>query len=223
MVIGGRPFDGASTNAKTALKPPIKFPCRMQINGSAFMVPTQTQIFVEVGQRICGKYRFEVHDVEPEAVTAAIANKFGVPTYCGTNEAFVTQSSKKFYAITTLEVFEHVSDLFSVVASVWQVLKKKGALILGLSNFDDPYCLKQQMAPVIPPIHINYMLRNSPRAVLHRAGLFTLPIPSSSVRNIYGVILLAAALLGVIEIVERVDGATSLIMQLRMTAKPCRF
>jgi SAM-dependent methyltransferase len=165
------------------------------------------------------KYGFEVQGIEPASAAVAIANEFRVPTYCGTIEEFERKNSIKFDAITSFEVLEHVPDPLSLLASARRLLKKEGVMILSMPNLDDPYCLKQQIAPAMPPIHINFFSRNSLRVILDRAGFelkrtFTVPIPTSSVRNTYGAkgFFLRLPYLAATGILGMADGTTLLAM-----------
>lgn len=165
------------------------------------------------------KYGYEVQGVEPAANAAEIANGYGVPTYCGTVEEFAAQDPEKFDAIASFEVLEHVPDPFSFLSSARRLLKEKGVLVLSMPNLDDPYCLQQQIPPAMPPIHINFFSRASLRFLLERAGFemqrtYTLPIPTSSVRNIYGAhgFLKRIPYLALTRLVGRQDGTTLLVM-----------
>src|SRR5262249_36171986 len=153
------------------------------------------------------------------SAAAKVANEFGIPTFCGTIEEFERQNANKFDAITSFEVLEHVPDPLSVLVAARQMLKREGALVLSVPNLDDPYCLNQQITPAMPPIHINFFSRSSLGALLERAGFelrrsFTLPIPTSSVRNIYGVrgFLLRLPYLAARRLVGMADGTTLLVM-----------
>jgi 2-polyprenyl-3-methyl-5-hydroxy-6-metoxy-1,4-benzoquinol methylase len=165
------------------------------------------------------EFGFEVQGIEPASAAAAIANELGAPTYCGTIEQFEKQSSKRFEAITSFEVIEHVSDPLSILTAARTLLKPNGLLILSVPNLDDPYCLQQQIPPATPPIHINFFSRRSLNALLERSGFelnrsFTLPIPTSSVRNVHGKygFILRLPSLGLRKIIGMVDGTTLLIM-----------
>ena len=83
------------------------------------------------------------------------------------------------------------NDPLLFLSTAKSLLKTNGLLFLSVPNLDDPYCLQQQITPAMPPIHINFFARKSLGALLQRSGFaiqraYSLPIPSSSVRNIYG-------------------------------------
>jgi 2-polyprenyl-3-methyl-5-hydroxy-6-metoxy-1,4-benzoquinol methylase len=164
-------------------------------------------------------FGYQVQGVEPASNAAAIANSYGVPTYCGTVEEFQSRHPNKFDAITSFEVLEHVPDPLSFIRAARKLLKQDGLLILSVPNLDDPYCLKQQITPTMPPIHINFFSRKSIERLLSRSGFtirrtYTLPIPTSSVRNIYGRIgfLMRLPYLAVSKLIGNQDGTTLLVM-----------
>jgi hypothetical protein len=105
-----------------------------------------------------------------------------------------------------------------------KLLKADGTMVLSMPNLDDPYCMMQQIGSAMPPVHINFFNRRSITAVLARTGFevsrFTsLPIPTSSVRNIYGVrgFLCRIPLLAMKRLLGRADG-TTLIVEARRRA-----
>jgi 2-polyprenyl-3-methyl-5-hydroxy-6-metoxy-1,4-benzoquinol methylase len=164
-------------------------------------------------------FGYDVRGVEPSSAAAAIANRYGVPTFCGTVEEFASQNSDKFDAITSFEVLEHVTDPLSFLVTARYLLKREGVLLLSMPNLDDPYCLRQQITPAMPPIHVNFFARRSLGSLLERAGfamqrVYTLPIPSSTVRNIYGPkgFIMRLPYLAVARLMGRVDGTTLLVM-----------
>jgi SAM-dependent methyltransferase len=168
-------------------------------------------------------YGYEVQEIEPASAAAAIANQYGVPTYCGTVEEFQGGHPDKFNAITSFEVLEHVANPLSFLVAVRKLLKNGGVLLLSVPNTDDPYCLDQHIAPAMPPIHINFFSRRSLGFLLNRAGFslqraYTLPIPTSSVRNIVGVrgFLVRLPYLAAASVAGYADGTTLLTM-----ATPC--
>lgn len=165
------------------------------------------------------RYGYRVQGVEPASTAAEVANSFEVPTFSGTVETFAAQHRQKFDAISLFEVLEHVSDPVSLLACAKGLLKPGGALVISVPNLDDPYCLKQEIPPAMPPIHINFFCRRSLAATLDRAGFdvakhFSLPVPTSSVRNVHGTLgwalrltyLAAGSLLG------KADGTTLLTL-----------
>lgn len=174
------------------------------------------------------EFGFEVQGIEPAPAAAKIANEFGAPTYCGTIEQFEKQNSNRFEAITSFEVLEHVSDPLSILTAARTLLNPTGVLVLSVPNLDDPYCLQQQIKPAMPPIHINFFSRTSLKALLKRAGFelkrsFTLPIPTSSVRNVYGKygFVLRLPSLALRKLAGMVDGTTLLIMATPIHVEPC--
>jgi len=165
------------------------------------------------------KYGYEVQGVEPASAAAAVANGYGVPTFCGTVEEYCAHAREKFDAITSFEVLEHVPDPLSFLSSAKRLLKDQGVLLLSVPNLDDRYCLHQQIKPAMPPIHINFFSRKSLRFLLKRAGFkmqrtYTLPIPTSSVRNIHGLrgFILRIPYLAITRLFECQDGTTLLVM-----------
>jgi SAM-dependent methyltransferase len=163
-------------------------------------------------------YGYEIQGIEPASAAAVIANRYGIPTYCGTVEEFETHHPDKFDAITSFEVLEHVPNPHSFLNAARKLLKNNGLLLLSVPNLDDPYCLQQQIAPAMPPIHINFFSRRSLTLLLSRSGFtrraYTLPIPTSSVRNIYGRIgfLMRLPYLVATKLIGKQDGTTLLIM-----------
>jgi len=164
-------------------------------------------------------YGYEVQGVEPAAIAAEAANRYGVPTFCGTLQEYARTQANKFDAITSFEVLEHVTDPLEFLQTAKSLLKKNGTLIISMPNADDPYCLQQRIAPAMPPIHINFFSRRSLRCLLERAGFtivrtYTLPIPTSSVRNVYGKkgFLLRIPYLLARRLIGKADGTTLLTM-----------
>jgi 2-polyprenyl-3-methyl-5-hydroxy-6-metoxy-1,4-benzoquinol methylase len=164
-------------------------------------------------------YGYEVQGVEPAKIAADAANGYEVPTYCGTVQDYAKTHSEKFDAITSFEVLEHVAEPLDFLQTIRTLLKKDGLLILSTPNLDDPYCLRQRIPPAMPPIHINFFSRRSLKPLLERAGLttvrtFTLPIPTSTVRNVCGKSGFLARLpyLFARRLVGRADGTTLLTM-----------
>lgn len=171
--------------------------------------------FLMVAQR---EHNYEIQGVEPAEMAARTAQGFSVPTWCGLSDDFARSTDKTFDAITSFEVLEHVPDPLAFLKTARQLIAPGGWLILSVPNLDDPYCLRQQIAPAMPPIHINFFSRSSLQAVLERAGFqlersFTLPLPSSSVRNVHGTMgfLLRLPLLALRRVFGRADGTTLLV------------
>ena len=165
------------------------------------------------------KYGYEVQGVEPTSAAAEIADSYGVPTYCGTVEEFANHNSETFDAITSFEVLEHLSDPGSFLSCAKRLLPIKGTLVVSVPNLDDPYCLQQQITPAMPPIHINFFTRRSLGSLLERAGFeiertYTLPIPTSSVRNVHGLrgFFIRLPYLAATSLIGWQDGTTLLVM-----------
>jgi 2-polyprenyl-3-methyl-5-hydroxy-6-metoxy-1,4-benzoquinol methylase len=172
--------------------------------------------FLMIAKRDFG---FEIQGIEPASEAASMANIFDVPTFNGTVDEFEQQNPGQFDAIVSFEVFEHISNPLTVLLAARRLLKTDGVLILSIPNLDDPYCLDQQIAPAMPPIHINFFSRRSVNALLRRAGFamqrsFSLPIPTSSVRNIHGRkgFLLRLPYLIASKLLRKQDGTTLLVM-----------
>jgi 2-polyprenyl-3-methyl-5-hydroxy-6-metoxy-1,4-benzoquinol methylase len=164
-------------------------------------------------------YGFDVQGVEPVAIAVESAIKFGVPTFYGTLQDYAKEKPGKFDAISSFEVLEHVADPVEFLQTANQLLKPNAILILSMPNLDDPYCLQQQIAPTMPPPHINFFSRRSLKVLLDRAGFsimraYTLPIPTSSVRNVYGKegFLIRIPYLFARRFAGKADGTTLLIM-----------
>lgn len=164
-------------------------------------------------------FGYEIQGVELASIAASAANKYGVPTFCGTIDNFAADRSRKFDVITLFEVLEHLSDPLKVLIIARELLSKEGLLVISVPNLDDPYCLLQQIDVAMPPVHINFFCRKSLGRLLDRAGFslernFTLPVPSSSVRNIYGRegFLVRLPYLAAMRLLGRVDGTTLLAM-----------
>jgi SAM-dependent methyltransferase len=172
--------------------------------------------FLMVARR---RYGYDVQGIELASEAAKIANGFRITTFCGTADEFAQKHSGEFDAVTSFEVLEHVSDPLLFLESARSLLTKNGALILSVPNVDDPYCLRQTIPAAMPPIHINFFNRGSLTALLRRAGFtinraFTLPIPSSSVRNLYGKngFILRIPYLLLARLAQKADGTTLLVM-----------
>lgn len=134
---------------------------------------------------------WNVVGVEPTAEPAHLAASFNLQVFNGTVEEFVGESTERFNAVTCFEVLEHVSDPLQMLQAMRETLDLDGHLLLSVPNLDDPYCLKQQNPSTTPPVHINFFNRKSLSTVLEKAGFevvrfISLPIPTSSVRNVHG-------------------------------------
>jgi len=164
-------------------------------------------------------YGYDVQGVEPVATAVESAIRFGVPTFCGTAQDYAKKQPEKFDAITSFEVLQHVVDPAAFLQTAKQLLKQNAILILSTPNLDDPYCLQQKNAPAMPPPQINFFSRRSLKVLLERAGFavtrtYTLPIPTSSVRNLYGKkgLLIRIPYLFAQRFAGKADGTTLLIM-----------
>jgi 2-polyprenyl-3-methyl-5-hydroxy-6-metoxy-1,4-benzoquinol methylase len=134
---------------------------------------------------------WDVHGIELAREAGAWAQRFGLDVHIGTLDQYAPSHQKRFGVVTSFEVLEHVSDPLGMLRSVREVLAPNGRLILSVPNLDDPYCLKQRIPHAMPPIHINFFNRLSIRRLLEASGFevirfYTLPIPTSSVRNTEG-------------------------------------
>lgn len=166
------------------------------------------------GWKVCG--------VEPTKEAAEIAASFGLDIFNDTIEKFRTSGPKSFDAVTCFEVLEHVTDPVAMLRAMGESLRPDGSLLVTVPNLDDPYCLKQQIPSAIPPVHINFFNRQSISEAMQRAGLkvvkFTsLPIPSSSVRNVHGRngFFARIPLLLVMRVFGRADGTTLVVLAKR--------
>jgi 2-polyprenyl-3-methyl-5-hydroxy-6-metoxy-1,4-benzoquinol methylase len=142
---------------------------------------------------------------------------FGLDVHACYVQEFLAKQPVPFDAIVSFEVLEHVPDPVGLLRAMHELLQPEGVLVLSVPNLDDPYCLKQQIAAAMPPVHINFFNRRSLAAALDRAGLavqrfFSLPVPTSSVRNIHGKqgFLLRLPILALRRLVGRADGTTLL-------------
>ena len=158
---------------------------------------------------------WDVAGVEPAAGPAQLARSYGLRIFHGLVEDFAGSSRDRFDAITAFEVLEHVSRPLAMLRAMRELLEPAGRIFVSVPNLDDPYCLRQQIPSNVPPVHINFFNRRSLGAAMRSAGLEvvrfgSLPIPSSSVRNVHGWrgFALRAPLLLVMRIVGRADGTT---------------
>jgi 2-polyprenyl-3-methyl-5-hydroxy-6-metoxy-1,4-benzoquinol methylase len=74
--------------------------------------------------------------------------------------------------ITSIEVYEHMSDLEAVLAKVKQVLKPDGVLIIQVPNDIDGYrrYIFRKIWWMIPPMHIRYFTYQSIENIFGRHG-----------------------------------------------------
>ena len=134
---------------------------------------------------------WEVTGVEPAAEAAEKASGIGLDVFHGYVADFVATAPRPFDVAVSFEVLEHVPDPVAVMREIHRLLKPGGLVFISVPNQDDPYCLKVPNPLAMPPIHINFFNRKSLGKTLTSAGFEairfkSLPIPTSSVRNIYG-------------------------------------
>ena len=160
-----------------------------------------------------------VKGVEPTKLAADTASGLGVEMFNGVIEDFAASDTEKFDVVTSFEVMEHVPDVLSMLAAIRSILKPGGIFVFSVPNLDDPYCLRQTIAPNIPPIHINFFRRQSMKIALEKTGFSverfaTRPIPAASVRNDYGLpgLIWRAPFLALLSLVGKSDGNTLLGM-----------
>lgn len=158
---------------------------------------------------------WEVAGIEPTTEPAKLARTFGLEVFNGIVEDFARQSPARFNAITSFEVIEHVIQPLAMLRTMSELLEPGGQILVSVPNLDDPYCIKQQIPSAVPPVHINFFNRRSLGEAMRAAGLevlkFTsLPIPSSSVRNVHGRngFAVRAPLLLAMHLFGRADGTT---------------
>lgn len=154
---------------------------------------------------------WEVTRLEP----AQLARTFDLEVFNGLVKALARQSPVRFRAITSFEVIEHVSRPLAMLRTIRELLEPGGHMLVSVPNLDDPYCLKQQIPSNVPPVHINFFNRRSLGEAMRAAGLdvlkfFTLPIRSSSVRNVHGWrgFVMRVPFLFTMRLVGRADGTT---------------
>jgi 2-polyprenyl-3-methyl-5-hydroxy-6-metoxy-1,4-benzoquinol methylase len=156
---------------------------------------------------------WNVAGVEPTAEPAELASSFALDVFNGTAEDFARQSPLRFHAITSFEVLEHVTRPIAMLRAMRELLQPGGHIVVSVPNLDDPYCLRQQIPSAVPPVHINFFNRRSLGESMRLAGLevlkfASLPIPSSSVRNVHGKFgfILRAPILLAMRLLGRADG-----------------
>jgi 2-polyprenyl-3-methyl-5-hydroxy-6-metoxy-1,4-benzoquinol methylase len=160
---------------------------------------------------------WDVAGIEPAQEAASKAIALGLNVFQGYVKDYAALSPSPFDAIVSFEVLEHVPNPVEVLQGMRALLKPGGMLVLSVPNLDDPYCLKQQIALAMPPIHINFFNRRSLGKALQKAGFaidrfYSLPIPTSSVRNTHGKKGLYVRLpwLALARLIGRADGTTLL-------------
>jgi len=166
---------------------------------------------------------WDVSGAEPTREPAELAQSFHLDVHHGLVEELVSKREGEYDAITCFEVLEHVSHPTEMLSAMRSMLKADGLMLLSVPNLDDPYCLKQRIGPAMPPVHVNFFNRRSIAAALERAGLEvvkykSLPIPTSSVRNIHGRrgLLLRLPLLISMRLIGRADGTTLIVLARRI-------
>jgi len=165
---------------------------------------------------------WEVQGVEPSALASEKAHQLGIDTFRGVVEDFALRRREFFDVATSFEVMEHVPDVVEMLNAIHSILKPGGIFVFSVPNLDDPFCIRQTIPVNMPPVHINFFRRRSLSLALGRAGFrivrfSTLPIPTSSVRNIHGTLgfALRVPLLLYFSLVGRADGTTLLGMARR--------
>jgi 2-polyprenyl-3-methyl-5-hydroxy-6-metoxy-1,4-benzoquinol methylase len=164
---------------------------------------------------VAREWGWEVGGAEPTREPAELAQSYQLDVHHGLVEQLAPTRQGEYDAITCFEVLEHVSRPAEMLSAMRGMLNPDGLMLLSVPNLDDPYCLKQNIGPAMPPVHINFFNRRSFAAVLKRAGMEvvrfkSLPIPTSSVRNIHGRrgFLLRVPLLVLRRLIGRADGTT---------------
>jgi 2-polyprenyl-3-methyl-5-hydroxy-6-metoxy-1,4-benzoquinol methylase len=167
---------------------------------------------------------WDVTGVELANLAAEKARSLGVETFNGVIEDFAPPHEKKFDAVVSFEVMEHVPDVLSMLTAIRSVLKPDGLFVFSVPNLDDPYCLRQMLPVATPPLHINFFRRQSMSQALHNTGFTderyaTLSIPTSSVRAEHGLAgyVLRTPMLGLQWLAGKGDGSTLLGMAGRLT------
>jgi 2-polyprenyl-3-methyl-5-hydroxy-6-metoxy-1,4-benzoquinol methylase len=162
---------------------------------------------------------WDVTGLEPAEEAANKAVSLGLNIFHGYVQDYLASSPETFDAAVCFEVLEHVPNPVGVLRAIRSLLKPHGVLVLSVPNLDDPYCLKQQFSLVMPPIHINFFNRRSLGRAMQEAGFvvgwfYSLPIPTSSVRNVHGIkgfgLRLPSLVLG--RLLGRADGTTLLAL-----------
>ncbi len=171
---------------------------------------------------VAQKMGWEVRGVEPTTVAADKAKSFGLNVYNGLVEDYVNKTLQTFDVITSFEVLEHVSSPIRMLQAMHSLLLPGGYLVISVPNLDDPYCLKQQNPSSMPPIHINFFNRKSLKTALETVGFEiirfkSLPIPTGSVRGIYGKLgfLVRLPLLFLLSLLGKADGTALIVLARR--------
>jgi len=125
--------------------------------------------FADCGCDACGV------DISDQMIQEA--RKKGVSAIQGKFED-VSISESSFDLITSIEVFEHMSDLKEVLAKIKQALKPGGVLIVQVPNDIDGYrrILFRKIWWMIPPMHIRYFTRRSVENIFGRHGFRVIKI-----------------------------------------------
>jgi len=170
--------------------------------------------FLAVAQRL----GWRVDGLEISSDAARIANDLGIPTVCAPLAQTPDKFKGRFDALTCFEVLEHVPDPREFARHLRSLIKEQGVAFLSVPNRGDPYVMRLTIPEATPPIHVNFFNAASIRLLLRQAGFsrvqtHTLPIPTASVRILFGKsgLLKRIPLLAVRSLLGQVDGTTLLV------------
>jgi 2-polyprenyl-3-methyl-5-hydroxy-6-metoxy-1,4-benzoquinol methylase len=133
---------------------------------------------------------WDVAGIEPAPAAAAAAVELGIPVFTGTLDDQDAPAGP-FDAITAFEVLEHVGDPVRVLRGMARALGPDGRIVMSMPNLGDANLLAQSNPEDVPPIHLSFFNRSSLSAAASRAGLrvervYTHPVATTSLRNVYG-------------------------------------